>query len=157
HIYPIVHGDLSSNNALIDADYTARLADFGCASLVENVPEDLSHLLRSTAQAGTLRWTAPEQILSEDKICRTPKGDIYSFGCMSLLESLAASVLIFLQVLSGKQPWSEVKTDARVIIHLQRGHKPSRPESRPVDDQHWDFIQQCWSSMEERPAAEDIL
>lgn len=69
----------------------------------------------------------------------------------------AAPVLIFLQVLSGKLPWSEVRMDARVIILLRQGDKPKRPESRPVDDQHWNFIQQCWSSIEERPAAEDIV
>lgn len=146
---------------LIDADYAACLADFGCASLVGNVPEGMSYLLRSTAQAGTLRWTTPEQILPGDKICRTLKSDTYSFGCMIFLESFscpnAVSVLIFLQVLSGKQPWTEVNSETSVIIHLHQGHKPCRPESRPIDDQHWHFIQQCWSLAEKRPTVEDII
>ncbi|KAI9567214.1 WD40-repeat-containing domain protein [Boletus coccyginus] len=49
HYFPVVHGDLNCHNVLLDADYTARLADFGYASLVGNIPEALTYLQRSTA------------------------------------------------------------------------------------------------------------
>lgn len=68
---------------LLDVDYTARLADFGYASLVGNIPEALSYLQRSTARPGAIRWAAPEMI--DPEFTRTPKSDIYSFGCVALL------------------------------------------------------------------------
>ncbi|KAI9568805.1 kinase-like domain-containing protein [Boletus coccyginus] len=139
-----VHGDLSCNNVLLDGDYTARLGDFGYASLVGNIPEVLTYLRRSTTRPGALRWIAPEQIDFENTFVRTTKSDIYSFGCLGL------------QVLSGKQPWSEVREDAAVVLRIARGYKPGRPASRPVDDLHWELIERCWLSIEERPAVETI-
>ena len=66
-------------------------------------------------------------------------------------------MLISLQVLSGKQPWSEIREDAAIIWCLANGHKPGRPESRIMDDSHWNLIQDYWSPVEERPAAEAII
>lgn len=74
-----------------------------------------------------------------------------STGCETRL------ILMFLQVLSGKQPWSEVREDAAVVLRMAQGHKPGRPESRHVDDIHWDLIEHCWSSLQERPAASAII
>jgi serine/threonine protein kinase len=146
---------------LLDADYTARLTDFGYASLVGSIPEALTYLQRSTTRPGALRWIAPEQVDPEKMFNRTTKTDIYSFGCValqgSLLESDARLILISLQVLSGKQPWSEVREDPAVVLLLAKGHKAGRPESRTLNDLHWNLIQRCWSSMEERPAAEVII
>ncbi|KAF8557941.1 kinase-like protein [Imleria badia] len=64
--------------------YTARLGDFGYASLVGNIPEALTYLERSTARPGALRWIAPEQVDPEEAFTRTTKSDIYSFGCVAL-------------------------------------------------------------------------
>jgi len=144
HSFPVVHGDLNCNNVLLDGDYAARLTDFGYASLVGNIPEVLTYLQRSTARPGALRWIAPEQV-DEETFNRTSKSDIYSFGCVAL------------QVLSGKQPWSEVRQDSAVVLRLARGHKPGRPESQTLNDSHWNLIQDCWSPIEERPAAEAII
>ncbi|KAH0828953.1 hypothetical protein J3R83DRAFT_2382 [Lanmaoa asiatica] len=99
----------------------------------------------STIRSGALRWTAPELVVPEDALNRTTKSDIYSLGCISL------------QVLSGKKPWSEFQRDASVLLSLVQGHQPGRPKSREIDDEHWDFIQQCWMSIQDRPAAEDII
>ncbi|KAF8553439.1 kinase-like protein [Imleria badia] len=144
HSFPIVHGDLNCHNVLLDADYTARLADFGYASLVGNIPEALTYLQRSTARPGALRWMAPEQVESEEPFNRTPKSDIYSFGCIALqgssLDINTGFMLILSQVLSGKQPWSEVRGESAVILRLAKGHKPD-----------------CWSPIEERPATKVII
>ena len=141
HCIPIVHGDLNcvrqsrhhlvsslltrrQNNVLLDADHTARLGDFGYASLVGNIPEVLTYLQRSTARPGALRWIAPEQV-DEETFNRTTKSDIYSFGCVALQESPLDSnsrptILITLQVLSGKEPWSEVRQDSASCCAWQR-------------------------------------
>ena len=146
---------------LVDADYTARLGDFGYASLVGNIPEALTYLQRSTARPGALRWIAPEQVDPEETFNRTTKTDIYSFGCVALqgssFHSDSRPMLRSSQILSGKQPWSEVREDTAVVLRLAKGQKPGRPECRTLNDSHWDLIQDCWSPMEERPAAEAII
>lgn len=151
---------MRQNNVLLDADCTARLTDFGYSSLVGNIPEALTYLRRSTTRPGALRWIAPEQII-EDLHIRTTKSDIYSFGCIGLQASLLRArtrfALISSQTLSGKQPWSEIREDAAVVLRLAKGHNPSRPASRPMDDLHWDLIEHCWSSVEERPTSEAII
>lgn len=144
---------------LIDEDYTARLTDFGYASLVGNIPEALNYLQRSTVHGGATRWMAPEQ--TQETFSWTIKSDVYSFGCIALqaswLKMNASVLLIPLQALSGKQPWSEVREDTAVIFRLMTGHKPARPECRTLHDSHWKLIQQCWSSVEERPPTESII
>ena len=146
---------------LLDSDYTVRLVDFGYASLAGNIPEALSYLQRSTTRPGALRCIAPEQVDPEETFNQTPKTDIYSFGCVALqgssLESDVRPMLTCLQVLSGKQPWSEVREDPAVVLRLAKGYKPGRPESRTLNDSHWSLIQHCWSPMEERPAAGTII
>ncbi|KAI9573295.1 kinase-like domain-containing protein [Boletus coccyginus] len=160
-ISPIVHGDLHPNNILLDASNTARLTDFGYASLVGDIPEALTYLQMSTTQPGAMRWAAPEQILPGMTLDRTTKSDIYSFGCISLQESLlnvtTDPLFTLSQVLSGKRPWSEVQRDAHIILLVAEGQKPPRPESHAIADQHWNLIQQCWSSVQEWPPADSII
>ena len=146
---------------LLDADCTARLADFGYASLVANIPKALACLQKSTTRLGTLRWIAPEQLNQEVTFSRTTKTDIYSFGCVTLEGGLlhpdARPMLTPLQVLSGKRPWSEVAQDSAVVLRLAQGHTPDRPQCRRLNDSHWSLIQHCWSPMEERPAVVAII
>ncbi|KAG8218109.1 kinase-like domain-containing protein [Butyriboletus roseoflavus] len=159
---PIVHGDLNSNNVLLDADYTARLADFGYASLVGANSEALAHL--SPMESRSFRWIVPEQVLSdsEGRFQKTLKSDIYSFGNIALQARPhgmnVGPFLIHPQVLSGKQPWSEIHNDTSVVICLAQGRKPERPKSRVIDDRHWELIKVCWSSVpEDRPTSEGVV
>ncbi|KAI9573318.1 kinase-like domain-containing protein [Boletus coccyginus] len=161
-LHYLVHGDLNSNNVLLDADYTVRLADFGYASLVGNIPEALAYLQRSTTRPGALRWIAPEQVDPDETFNSTSKTDIYSFGCValqgsSLTDADTRPVLISFQVLSGKQPWSEVRGESAIVLRLAKGHKPDRPKSPMLNNSHWNLIQRCWSPIEQRPAAEVII
>ncbi|KAF9231305.1 kinase-like domain-containing protein [Melanogaster broomeanus] len=146
HSFPFIHGDLNCNNVLLDENFNARLADFGYASLLGEKVEGLAYLQMSTTsmRPGTLRCAAPERIFQETVQPMT-ESDIYSFGSVAF------------QVFSGEQPWSEVRRDANVIIFLSQGKKPSWPQSRPVDDQYWEFIGRCWAEMQERPPAKDIV
>ena len=87
---------------LLDADYTARLGDFGYASLVGNIPEALTYLQRSTARPGALRWIAPEQVDPEETFNRTTKTDMYSFGCVALQgSSLDSDARLHVDILAG--------------------------------------------------------
>ena len=128
-----------------------------------NIPEVLAYLQRSTTRPGAFRWIAPEQVQADPTVTfnRTTKSDIYSFGCVALqersLNSDARPMLISLQALSGKHPWSEIQEDAAVVLCLAEGDKPSRPESRVMDDSHWNLIEDCWSPIEERPTIQVII
>ena len=82
-------------------------------------------------------------------MCCSPGMFVHRLRCLALLISL--------QVLSGKQPWSEVREDSAIVLRLAKGHTPGRPESRTLNDLHWNLIQDCWSEIEERPAAEVII
>ena len=66
-------------------------------------------------------------------------------------------ILIPFQVLSGTHPWSGILNDIAVVFQLSRGNKPARPSSRSIEDQHWEFIQRCWSSINDRPCAQDVV
>jgi len=74
---------------LLDRNYNACLSDFGCASLVGELPEGYTYLRMSTSTVGglgTLRWAAPEHFsLNEEETKHMIKSDIYSFGNMALL------------------------------------------------------------------------
>ncbi|KAF8843871.1 kinase-like protein [Paxillus ammoniavirescens] len=147
HSYPIIHGDLNSNNVLIDKTFSARLAGFCHASVVGQRERILAYPQESKQCQVAVRWAAPELVPQElEKTCEpTPLSDIYSFGNIAL------------QVLSGKQPWSETKIDDDVLSQLAKGVNPGRPQSRPIDDGHWEFIQQCWLPVQERPPAIDLV
>ncbi|KAF8133181.1 kinase-like domain-containing protein [Boletus edulis] len=146
---PIIHGDLSSSNVLLDRNYVARLTDFGYASMIGDIPEVSLYLQMSTMKTGTIRFTAPDLFLAdeEQKMQPTTQSDIYSFGCLGLLAS----------VLSGKRPWSECSNEKTVIGRLSHGKKPKRPLSRPIENNHWELIEHCWSSVCDRPVAEAVV
>ncbi|KAF9242605.1 kinase-like domain-containing protein [Melanogaster broomeanus] len=89
HSFPVIHGDLTCNNVLLDAHFNARLADFGYASLIGETPEALAYLQMSTMRPGTFRWAAPERVFqnTEETVQPTTKSDIYSFGNIALQAS----------------------------------------------------------------------
>ncbi|KAF8837194.1 hypothetical protein BDN67DRAFT_909696, partial [Paxillus ammoniavirescens] len=130
---------IRQNNVLIDETFTARLADFGYASVVGEVEENMSYLQASKQRPGEWKWTAPERLFGDSE--PTPRSDIYSFGNI---------------VLSGEQPWKN-QPEAVVVLQLFQGVNPCRPQSRPIEDEHWEFIGRCWLPVQERPAAEDIV
>ncbi|KIJ06541.1 hypothetical protein PAXINDRAFT_91847, partial [Paxillus involutus ATCC 200175] len=60
-------------------------------------------------------------------------------------------------VLSGKMPWSEVENDALVILNLSQGKNPGRPSSRGIEEQHWEFIQECWRPTTNRLSTTEVV
>lgn len=83
---PIVHRDVKSNNILLDAEFSARVADFGVAKVVDGVgkgPESMSVI------AGSCGYIAPEYAYT---LRVNEKSDIYSFG------------VVLLELITGRPP-----------------------------------------------------
>nr|KYP77094.1 Cysteine-rich receptor-like protein kinase 3 [Cajanus cajan] len=73
----IIHCDIKPENILLDADFTAKVSDFGLAKLIGR---DFSRVLAT--MRGTWGYVAPEWISG---VAITTKADVYSYG-MTLLE-----------------------------------------------------------------------
>ncbi|KAF8390263.1 hypothetical protein HHK36_024788 [Tetracentron sinense] len=78
---PVIYRDFKTSNVLLDADYNAKLSDFG---LAKDGPEgDKTHV--STRVMGTYGYAAPEYVMTGHL---TSRSDVYSFGVV-LLEMLS--------------------------------------------------------------------
>ncbi|CAA0817858.1 Receptor-like protein kinase HSL1 [Striga hermonthica] len=83
---PIVHRDVKSNNILLDADYGARVADFGVAKAVDVNAKGTKSM---SVIAGSCGYIAPEYAYT---LRVNEKSDIYSFG------------VVILELITGKLP-----------------------------------------------------
>ncbi|KAK8970601.1 Receptor-like protein kinase HSL1 [Platanthera guangdongensis] len=85
---PIVHRDVKSNNILLDADFGAKVSDFGVAKIIDGIgggPQSMSVI------AGSCGYIAPEYAYT---LRVNEKSDIYSFG------------VVILELVTGKRPVS---------------------------------------------------
>ncbi|KAH6763927.1 HAESA-like 1 [Perilla frutescens var. frutescens] len=83
---PIVHRDVKSNNILLDAEYGARVADFGLAKVVDAIGKGTKSM---SVIAGSCGYIAPEYAYT---LRVNEKSDIYSFG------------VVILELVTGKLP-----------------------------------------------------
>jgi serine/threonine protein kinase len=81
HSQGILHRDLKSENILLGADMSVKVADFGISCLE-------SQCRSGKGFTGTYRWMAPEMIKEKH---HTRKVDVYSFGIL-MWEILTSSV-----------------------------------------------------------------
>ncbi|KAJ8590698.1 kinase-like protein [Rhizopogon salebrosus TDB-379] len=142
HSNGVAHADLTANNVLVDRNGRVRIADYGLLTTC-------SDLSGTSYIRSNVRWAAPELFevpeLDTDEPCE-PKleSDIYSFGC------------IIYQVLSGRQPYFDIRSDHQVVVAILRGVKPKRPAMPMIVDCHWDVITRCWLEISQRPQIADV-
>ncbi|KAG2337553.1 kinase-like protein [Suillus weaverae] len=141
HAFPVVHGDITSSNVLVDlndGEYKACLTDFGlsnvlCGHLKDRLIEG------STVRPGGVRWTAPELLKPHDPpsdIKPTTQNDMYSFG------------RVMFHLLTLTVPWHDID-EYKVVQKIQNGEDIPRPEiseaTSDITDARWNHIEQCWS------------
>lgn len=81
---PVIYRDVKASNILLDADYNAKLSDFGLA--IDGPDKDQTHI--TTRVMGTHGYAAPEYI-NTGRL--TTMSDVYSFG------------VVLLELLTGKK------------------------------------------------------
>lgn len=104
---PVIHRDIKPENVLIGHNI-AKLCDFGISKLT-----DTGSPARHTGEVGSVRWTAPEVLLSQDY---NVKSDVYSYGM--LLKYLWSGVLPYVDHLPFQAAFAKmnhVKDDLSVI------------------------------------------
>ncbi|XP_004293018.1 PREDICTED: L-type lectin-domain containing receptor kinase IX.1-like [Fragaria vesca subsp. vesca] len=72
----VLHRDIKSSNVMLDANYNAKLGDFGLARLVDH-----GKLSQTTVVAGTMGYMAAEYVTTGKASKET---DVYSFGVVAL-------------------------------------------------------------------------
>ncbi|KAG2748279.1 kinase-like protein [Suillus brevipes Sb2] len=149
HEHPIVHGDLTSSNVLIDDDEKAVLTDFGLSVILGGFT-NLS-VTYTDAKTGSPVWAAPELLL--DPTCTkgpdpSPPSDVYSFACLMYMIFTGSH----LWNLTGTNDWIQWS----IVSRIKNGERPTNPGN--IDTPYWDLIEQCWAqSPTSRPEIRNVL
>jgi len=79
----------------------------------------------------------------------TKKSDVYTFG------------LLFWQIFSGTVPFSNIRSDAKVLLHILSGRRPLRTQQcdeAGLNDELWALIGECWAQDEQlRPSISEVV
>ncbi|KAJ6459552.1 kinase-like domain-containing protein, partial [Mycena sanguinolenta] len=130
HSCNIVHGDLRGTNILINADWSACLADFGLSIFSDSTSSMTSN------RGGSLYWMAPELLdpdRLQDKFLRTPASDIYAFGCVCF------------ELYTGRPPFANFP-EPGALMKILKGERPERPSGLPVmTDSFWQHVTTYWT------------
>nr|XP_027191960.1 probable serine/threonine-protein kinase PBL17 isoform X3 [Cicer arietinum] len=74
---PIIYRDFKTSNILLDADFNAKLSDFGLAK--DGPMGDQTHV--STRVMGTYGYAAPEYVMTGGVLCHIVLGLVCHFNC----------------------------------------------------------------------------
>ncbi|PON78972.1 GPCR kinase [Parasponia andersonii] len=153
---PIIHRDIKSSNILIDANWTAKVSDFGLSLLGPESGRDF----RPTKAAGTVGYIDPEYYGLN---VLTAKSDVYGLGVV-LLELLTGKRAIFKNGEDGGTPISVVDFAVPAImvgelvkVLDQRVGPPELNEAEAVELVAYTAMHCVNLEGKERPTMTDIV
>lgn len=127
HDAGVIHRDIKGSNVLLTLDGTAKLADFGCSKLLDELDaNERDSTLRQIR--GSVPWLAPEVLRQS------------SYHFPSDIWSLGATVL---EMASGKRPWPELKEQLPAIFQIGNS-KNHPPIPADVSKRVKDFLAHCF-------------
>ncbi|KAF9782225.1 kinase-like domain-containing protein [Thelephora terrestris] len=143
HDMGIVHGNLATENVLVDCDGAARIAGLGSAFVPKN------HGIWSERDADLRSYgTAPELLRPDPPQSRpqpTKESDIYAFA------------LLAWELFAGHVPFPNIPQAAATYL-LASGERPPRPDHPELCDEIWDLIERCWGGDPScRPPIDNVL
>ena len=125
---PVIHGDLKSSNVLVDANFRAKVADFG-----------ISHRVKAGAE-GSPYWMSPELLAGAAGQLPTRMSDVYAFG------------ITVWEVLARQEPYAglhQLYSKTQVLAMVR--NSALRPDIEGIERQDLvRLMQECWA---EDPAA----
>jgi serine/threonine protein kinase len=116
HERSLVHRDIKPQNLMLSGDGTAKVLDFGVATLLESA--GVPRITRTGESVGTPAYMAPEQLRSEPSNART---DLYALGC------------VLYEMLAGKPVFDATSQAALSYKHLEQAPQPLERADVPAE------------------------
>ncbi|XP_057800993.1 serine/threonine-protein kinase STY13-like isoform X2 [Salvia miltiorrhiza] len=135
HSKKIVHRDVKTENMLLDANRTLKIADFGVARVEAQNPRDM------TGNTGTLGYMAPEVL---DGKPYNRKCDVYSFG------------ICLWEIYCSNMPYPNLSFAEVSAAVVQQNLRPEIPRCCPTPFAN--IMRRCWDAKpENRPEMEEVV
>ncbi|KAF8290399.1 kinase-like protein, partial [Clavulina sp. PMI_390] len=145
---PIIHGDLHPGNILLDKIGNPYLCDFG----LSRIRHEVSRSRTMRQEGGNIRFLSPELLaLERGTFSSSRESDIFALA------------MTFLNIWTGRRPFSEVRDEYKVVAMVKAGLRPQRTimvaGMKPaMETAFWDLLSSSWAQLPvDRPSSKSFL